>query len=339
MQVDTSHSTSAVQPATHREESSIAEQLNNRIVEVMKEIVADSDRRLKSYQSDLTVLSSGCWYGNEYYKILKEKNQSKRLKFFLEDGAFYHGWASKKHFVRQSNPSKPAGYVVNFLKLKDGVTPSEGLKAFRSELTLTACGEICQIAQYEGIKAVWGEKKFNAIFSAQSKTPFSILFDNPNNPLAKLFVVKKDVQVFKKGDLFHFQNTLYYPGKHVNGEAAGYNVICCDDTPGQERFTALGLDPNGSTIPEIKQKMKYEYNLEPIGCEIVTKEVGERILGTYTAREIAYIETLKDHQIDDLTFASTGGGVMIQKISLDVEKISLIAKLPLEEAVRTFNSW
>jgi hypothetical protein len=317
----------------------LVERFNNRVVEVIKEIVADNFRRMQPDIDSKDALNGGCFYGNEYYRILKNRGEVDRLNWFLNKGSFFHGYASPKHFTMLNDREKVTKITPNFFLIKKGVTPCEALDAIRKGISFIGCGEACQIAYYEGIKTLFGEEKFNALFSANSKSPFAIGLDSLRNPLNVLFTHTENPDVINKGEMAFYSNTPSYSLKHINGEAAAYCAMCCDATVGEETFTTLGLAPGGSTASEISQKLLDEYNAAPINNEIVTQEVGLRILNSFPAQALALSKLLADKKFDMESFSQSGGGKLLRKYVPDFQRIAQLEKLSLEKAVELFNSW
>jgi hypothetical protein len=333
----------AIQPNPHNvayeTHLPLRERFNNKVVSVAKEIVADTEKRMQNYLKNIKEVDGGCFYPNDYFNILKRSNQTDRLTFLVTKGSFFHGRAPASCFTMEKNPNSSSGFTSNFFVLKKGVTPSAGLKAIRDGLSLLGCGEICQIAYYEALKSELGEEKFDLLFAADSKTPLSIGFGSSRNPLLPLFLLKDVPQHFSKGEMVRFENTPYYPIKHINGEASGFNTICCDSTQGQERFTTMGLNSQGSTVQQVKQKLFDEYNDNPISREIMTKEVAKRLFATYSSDYLKASAALELKQMDYQEFSETKGGSIPLSLEMNFERITQLAAEPLESVSKLFNSW
>ncbi len=318
----------------------LKERFVNKVVEVVKRIVADNEMRTQNHPENFRLLKKGCFYPNDYFKILSQDPLRKDWSDFLVDqGSFFHGHASFSHFKLKQQAASSTGFQGNCFILKKGITASEGLQAIREGLSLIGCGETCQIAYYEALKCELGEAKFNAIFAADSETPLTISWDSYGNPLLPLLFATESPQRFDKGQIVYFNNTDYYPCKHVNGEASGFYTICCDPTPGQETFTTLGLSSKGSKPVEINQKMADEFNAKPIGTEFMTQEVAARQLKTFPLGKIAQIQQLKDYQIDCAEFSATRGGQMLFGFEPNLDRIAQLAAEPLGSVAKLFHSW
>ena len=75
------------------------------------------------------------------------------------------------------------------------------LKAIRAGISLIGCGEVCQIAQYATLEEVLGTSKFDALFAADSPTPF----DDRIQP-TKESDFQSEEEVFDGGKSFLFSN-------------------------------------------------------------------------------------------------------------------------------------
>lgn len=313
-----------------QKELNLGEGINNRVVEIIKEIVSDNEHRVNNCKENIQLLGEGCFYPNTYFRLLKDNHQQQRLDYFIKKGSFYYGYASLKHFTIVAH---------NHFILKNDVTPCDGLRAIRKGFTFIGCGEICQMAYYEAIKDAVGEAKFNALFSASSKTPLRFHWDSTQNPLFRLFKFRLDPNSFSKGELVSFANTQSYQKKHLIGDAQGYNAICCDPTPGQETFTTLGLASKGMTRLQISEKLLSDFNEQPKAIDTVTPELRDRLLKDLSPGIIEMTRQLKDAQMDKEEFLKTGGGAIAIGCALNVLRIDELARLSLKEAVQRFASW
>lgn len=321
----------------------VQEELITKAVEVIKEISADNVNRMENYPKDLSLLNSGIFYGNEYYKILKATNQIPRLNYFKNSGSFYHGYASTQHFFMVPDAKAPSKVIGSLQVLKKEVEASSALKALREKLSFLGCGECCQLAGLEAIKHIWGEKKFNVLFAADSPTPLKIKFDCMENAFLNLIVFEQDknisLETIFKGDIVFFKNTPLYSWKHVNGEAAGYVTICCDDTPGNKKFTTLGLKPEGMTYLEIKEQFLKELNDDPIGMEILSKEVTERLAAKITSESLEKIQSFANTKWTMEEFEKNQGGLIFSKLKFNIRRIAQIKNSSIEEARKLFSKW
>lgn len=316
----------------------ISEKLIYKAIEIVRAITKDNEMRMSGYKNNITLLTFGIFYGNEYYKALETKNLQNRLNIFVEKGSFYHGYASPEHFSMQKSAS-PTGILGNSFFLKKNVKPSVALEAMRQGISFIGCGEVCQIAYYEAIKQVLKTEKFNMLFSANSSTPLKIEFSAADNPINSLIKTVSSDEKLEKGQIVYIQNHPYYKAKHLNGEASGFTVICCDDTPGQETFTTIGLSSDGMKHEGVNQTLLKEFNNRPIGMKIVTDEVAKRILQTYTREQRSISEQCKEIQLTMDEFIGGEGGKIQARFKFNTDRIEQLANSSFEKARELFDSW
>ena len=316
----------------------VEKQLSSKAIETIKDIVADTSKRMQGHKANIQLLNSGIFYPNEYFKALKATNQTARLNFFLNKGSFYHGYLSPKHFEMVKNDSMPTGVQLYFFVLKKGVKPSEALAALRRGPSLIGCGETCEVAYFEAIKDVLGIEKFDLLFSAESSTPLRIDYNSPTNPLVSLIQQALSPKTLK-GRIVHIVNTPYYPIKHLNGEARGFNAIVCNETAKLETVTTIGLKPEGSTFAETNETLLQEFNDEPIGMAIVTQEVAQRIIASNPSEKIRLAEVSKNAKITMEEFKHQGGGEITFTIEFNAMRITDLANSSLKKARELFNQW
>jgi hypothetical protein len=320
----------------------VRERLTLKAVAIVGEIVRDSAQRTEGYGKNIKLLNAGVFYGNWYFKVLKATNQKARFDFFMKKGSFYHGYASPKHFNMTPNSNLPTGVVATRFVLKEGIKPSEALEAMRQGPSFIGCGEVCQIAYYEAIKDLLGTEKFDALFSAHSSTPLTIQIDSFNalgNPINRLVTTIRAPEKVVRGQIVFIQNTPYYRVKHMNGDVVGFVAICCDDTSGHERFTTLGLRPEGMTRSEVSQVLLKEFNEPPIGMAIVTEEVATRILRTLRPDQIAISKQYEGAQFSIEELIEQGGGQFLSALEFNVARVTELANRSLPEARALFDQW
>jgi hypothetical protein len=321
---------------------SLIQRLSEVAIRNMSEITADTWRRMEGYAKDSKLLDSGIFYANEYYFALKA-TASPRLEILKKKGNFYHGWCPTAYFspIKDKRPMPPTGLLPSVYKIAPGKLPSDALQAFRKGPTFTACGEVCQLAYYEAIKEVLGTEKFNKLFAADSPTPLIIGYNVQENPINLLINMKTiSLKNFTKGQIAYVQNVVIYGDKHLNGEASGFNLICLDDTPGKQKFLGFGLNPNGASVSEIREVLLREFNKSSIDFEIVTDEVGKKILFSVAQSCLERREKVKDSQLTLEEFIEAGGGELLDRVSIfDEKRISQLAKATNDMARKLFTQW
>lgn len=303
----------------------------------MGELVSNNWDHIHS--EEISDLGHGIFYPNSYFERLKAKGQTRRLEWLRERGHFYHGFAPKSHFTHLSSATSPTKKEFMGYQLKPGKLPSESLKALRTGLTLLGCGEACQLAQYEALNEILGDDKFNALFAADSSTPLSMGYNSPCNPLTCLMTIEDRPVVAKKlqpGMIVHIHNTIFYSSKHINGEAQGSNVIYIGDG----KFLGLGHNPQGITLQEIKRDLIREYNKpNDLDTAVVTEQVAQKILSSYTQEYLQFRQELKHHTIQSFEANDIGGTFAPRIVDLDYEKVHRLYTASIKEARQLFSTW
>ncbi len=229
----------------------IRKQLQKRVVETVKEIVAFSNEALAQNRAP----GKGIFYPTDYFDKLKATGNVKRLEFMKAKYHFVHGYLPPKLFEIMDNQTAPSG-KQRIYTLKEGVKPSEALRALKGEeLFILGCGEVCQIAQWDAICQLLGEEKFDTLFSRETKTPFKL---GNTSHLPSLLSLKEcqEESSIGLGDLVCFYSVTAYIEKHPLGLSRAFNTICIDDM----KFTSLGLPAEGLTAEEMVQKLLNDYN-------------------------------------------------------------------------------
>lgn len=322
-------------------EVEVSQRLQDVSAEQIKQIVSDNTTR-KNHKENIQLLAKGIFYPHEYYKALNEHESNERLTWFTNRDSFFHGYASPKHFEIVSDPSSPSGKKVACFVLKSGVLPSEALNAIKEGLTLLGCGETCQIAQYIAIKDVWGTSKFDALFASNTKTPL-IIGRADNNPISKLrnylMQLNPALSEIKKGDLVYIQNANSYSSKHLKGQSSGDNTLCIDDTIESQKFTTLGLSPNGNSHEEIQDYLISKYNVPCKDLEGLSEKTKKAYLEFIGGEAVAKSEKLKNTQITLEEFKEQNGGTVTIVCELDAKRITAIANSSLKQARKLFDSY
>jgi len=187
-------------------------------------IIHDSNRWRAEYKNNTKILDHGFWYPNEYLFALKEKGQHSRFEFLKNKSAAYHGFPPKSftHVADETGQfvtnKRPCAYVLN-----NGLA-SEAIKNIReSQFFFIDCQEAIQIAEYEALLEILGDKKFDALFSPNGKTPLSFDPHSNRTPL-KDFLAQKQRSA-DDGEEAMFLNIRAYTVKHPLGEAGGYHAL------------------------------------------------------------------------------------------------------------------
>jgi hypothetical protein len=327
------------------------ESLRDRLVEVVlkvtQEIAADNLKRLQGCAGDIKLLSEGVYYDITYYEALKKVKGSpscqKRLAWMRDNSVFFTGMAPKEFFSQIKNPKHPMGVNCGSFKINKGKLPSDALAAIRKGLTFMGCGEVCQIGYYEALLSIFGIEKFNALFAADSPTPLTIQHRSVHNPLFTLLtqkVLDPSFKDLKRGHLCHIEGAKNYPVKHLFGPGRSFNVFCLEalEIP---KFVGLGLNPQGATNLEIAEILFDEFNKNPVSItDMLTEEVANKILQSYTAENLENIRRFRDIKISHEIFRKTkGGGTYNLVFDFNIERISVLMKGSIESGCKLFVKW
>ncbi len=310
-----------------------------RVIEIVQSVATDTMHRMNGYKQDVKLLASGVFYGNEYYKALKQTNNPQRLKFLIDKGSFYHGYAPPKVFQMLPKADTPTGMLANCFVIKQGNTPSAALEALRKGITFTGCGETCQIGYWEGIKEVLGVEKFDLLFGPDSSTPLRMSFASIDNPINCLLFKSVPAQKFSRGQIYYISNSIQYTSKHINGESDAFISLCCDDTPGKEMFATLGLSPKGNTIDQVSEILRKEFNQPPFGMVAVTQEAAQKILSDWDPKDLKIVDQLKTLQVSEQRFKATGGGQVRSSYQINAERLAQLANASPAEARKLLDGW
>jgi hypothetical protein len=327
---------------------------------------------MAGYTEQRTLLDQGFFYGYEYMKALVALNQKPRCDWFLKKGSFYHGFTSSKCFEMTPSATSCSGIVASRFVLKRGATPCQALDSLNNAITFIGCGEIIQVSEWQALREVLGDDKFNLLFAADSRTPLIIHWDSNDNALVLCLTKNHPVSgEFHVGQAVHFANIKLYGFKHVNGEAGGYNALCIDATPRQERFVTLGLDATGMRQEQVRDVLYREFNAPPVGMSIVTPQLAARIRAASVPEVLEFGDTLKnfcltDDQMDALSQGSfpaslvpstrqmikdanctfeqakdflLGCGSVRQVSGLDMERIHILATTTTETGRALLDKW
>lgn len=319
-------------------ESEARTQLTSKAVEVMRSIVAANQENMANYKSNPKVLDAGIYYPNDYYKALKSLNQQKRIDFLIQNGSFWHGFASTSHFKMIPAPKGreyPTGFIGCCFVLKEGVLASDALASLRQKTTLIGCAEVCQIAYYEAIKHLFGDDKFNSLFAANSSTPFMI-GQSVKNPIAHLIRAIPAGSKIEFGQSVQFKNAPIYRLKHLNGGGFSFCTLCVDSTPGNEKFTTLGLDAMGLTHNQVNGKLAVLFNDSPVGLKTVTDEVASFVCN----EEILFMsKELEDKKFTEAQLKENKLGEIGTRAEIGADRIVKLANTSTEIARILLDGW
>ncbi len=165
--------------------------------------------------------------------------------------------------------------------------------------------------------------------------------ESPHHLLIKPQFVDSRYDI-RKGQIAYMHNTGYYPAKHINGEVAGFNLLCEEMNLKSEKFLGFGLPSSGRNIKQIDSLLLEEYNKEPWSMQMVTNKIATKIYQTHLSPSL-FMSTekrLAQHQMTESEFKETGGGnLRLGVVDFDVERIMLLAQSSEEEATQLMSKW
>lgn len=243
---------------------------------------------------------TGIWYPNRHFEAMKKllvmkdyaEEARKIYDYFLKNYAYTIGYVNPEYFdpIPETLPERKVTYMgglrsLHFLVRQD-VLPSVAIKAALIGPTLIDCGVACQIARYGALLDRLGERKFNIIFGSSSKgqrmnigylidddlqpmryfvefTFESILYGmvhNSNHGEKEVMVGKIGARNIKVGQLVQIRGVATHWLKHPWDENGSHNLICCQDTPGEQLFLGLGTKDEGAREVEIGEGFVKKYN-------------------------------------------------------------------------------
>ena len=218
----------------------------------------------KSYEQRKTktkcnMMGEGFYYNDDFIK-LNDKHSLVKMDLI-------NGIANNFYWDNAKNSTT--------FKLMKNIKPSVGLKSLINGPTIADCGNVLQVSLYIYIMQLFGEEKFDQVFS-KSIIQFiitSIIFDKFDpittndlmygNPLYFLFD-KVSYDDLDENDFVYIQGVEDYTKKHLSGNGPGWNLLCVrDEESGELKF--LGFGPNTFnngplTMNELREKLISYYN-------------------------------------------------------------------------------
>jgi hypothetical protein len=288
--------------------------VNQLMVQKFTEIVASYDQRKQA--TSVQDLATGPWYPNDYAQALRKHRQQGRLDWLKARDAFFHGFPPTG-FIAEPNPAFITKIGPCSYQIKPDCQPSQALVNIKTgQPSMIDCQGAVELAMYETLKEVFGEERFNEIFSAQGKTPLQLHPVIQKTHLYALGFVKEarlDVRAIAPnlGDNVYFSNIPLYTRKHRNAEAKGFHAVCISPSDvANKRYIAFGTAANGKTESEMHDMMIDEFNAKPINPSSIFRQQlatyfhiesvqVEREFAAVTGRDIA------DYTIDRAQFEYT----------------------------------
>ncbi len=248
------------------------EALCDLLIDKAKALFSNANLRKAAYKTDLKVLNNGFWYANEYFKFLSEKKQLKRLDALVKAGSFYHGRPPSGFTTVATTKDKSYTEVSLFhYVLMQGVSATDGLvNAKEGPVWFSDCQIVLEMAFYEVLLQVGGERRFNASFSAGGATPLTLCPNIGLTPLTRYLTQtihpekgKVGQRPILRGDASHFKNLPSYGIRHPQGESGGWHTLCLEALPVQI-VGGFGLPSRGVSENELIEHFVREFNETPI---------------------------------------------------------------------------
>ncbi len=289
--------------------------IRNLIVKKIMGIANDGAQRRLAYKTDLSVLDRGFWYPNDYFDCLQARNQKGRIEYLKANNSFFHG-IPPKGFSPVSDPASPSGIRASAYRLKDGVLPSEGIKAVRQTLCTIDCLEGVELAYYEALLEILGVARFNDFFRADGPNPLSFDPDLKRTPLIS-FMIIKDVsgslgklgdRPVDEGDSVHFRNAPLYHLRHPEEEWGGLHAICTQSNSRSgrdQKFTGFGTPAEGFTEDQIFDLFAHEFNKKPKPRSLRYSEQLTKALDAADARAPSPYQSLSKEECIEIALTHT----------------------------------
>lgn len=281
------------------------EAVNQLMIQKFTEIVASYDQRKQT--NSLQDLATGPWYANDYATALQKHHQGARLEWLKAKDKFFHGHPPQG-FIQQPNPATLTKIDPSSYQIKEDCLPSQAMENVKNgPFSFIDCGSSVELAMYETLKEVLGEARFNAIFSAQGKTPLKLHPHVLKTPLYALGFVKEamlDTHAISPhlGDNVYFSNIPLYMMKHPNGESKGFHAVCISPSDVvNKQYIAFGVPAGGKTEGEMNDFMVDEFNSRPIAPSLIFKKQLETYFQAEGQQERAQFAALTGRKIEDFT--------------------------------------
>lgn len=262
------NSIQASQPARDKTKlNDLKESLRESMVKWMQLITKSNQEAMEKYGTDATFLQKNMWYADDLIKACESRGQPAMAEWVREnDNRLPPKYFKKEHDLNS----------ISFI-VKTNTLASDALNETVKGLSIIDCRMACIISMYGALLDNLGMERFNLIFKDRLNIDYFQQMEKynqssqPLNFLIKLKSTQKTDSLktkigaenwpIKKGQLAVIDGVPDYTLKYPSGSHINYNVICCDDTSGQQKFTTLGLNPNGETEAEIRKRLLDNYNI------------------------------------------------------------------------------
>lgn len=307
----------------------IRDLLGQYTVEAMEAIDKENARRdqiLKNSKSTseerAAALGAGVWYAEDYLVFLKR--YPARLKWMLEKNILKDGYLPNKVW-------KSEGIYSFTWELQDDVSPSRAILDIveGKSLYILDCMTVFNIAQYTALIKLWGEEKFDRVFSGKEEftLPLRISSYVKCNPIY-LFLEGEQASNLSSvhiGDKMGITNHPAYQFKHPLGAAPSWNILCAELVP-EIKFVGFGFDGKRINEKELKLVLIDNYNVPPLQSQI------EKLKVEAERQQHGLFKPLFPDTIDLDGFERSGAGYDCKITRLSAERVKMILDMPLESA-------
>lgn len=279
----------------------------------------------KAHKEKRIVPDKGIHYPFPYMRILKERGKTKRLKFFVERMSVLQG------YLKGFKPVYQQG-AMGF-QLKKGSTPSQALDQAILGPSLLGCAEVCWLSQWQGLRKVLGDPKFDFLFASDSPTPLFI-GSQLKNPLTRIMQKEEfpKLENIRPGDMVNFGNVEAYRRYHPFGDGTTYNAIALRPT----LFTTLGLPAKGASLAEIESELLDSFNEAaiPMDATLLPDDSAERIGRPFLAQPDSSKPTLSKREFKEMK-----GGKLGLIFRLDPKKVQYLVEASNAFCRKSLDSW
>lgn len=214
----------------------------------------------------------------------------------------------------------------SYIVVKNGKA-ADALSAMKDKFSIIDCAMAGEIAYYETIMSLIGEKDFNMIFERDANRPFilscdmrslfelcSMTGEQENDNLTQ---IHPSLLTIKKGTVYFFMNHKEYINKHPYGVANGFNVMLVNKVDKCLYFTGFGFPGCGLSVHDIIQELIDLFN-RPAFDDFKDIEIGVKMKASGGEK----YKILKNKTITtDELYANKGGWDKEGGVYLDVNKI------------------
>lgn len=261
----------------------------------MKMITESNQEAREKYLKDHSYLQKNIWYAEDLLKACLDCKENPTADWIRKHHFQLIGRLPPKYFDKIKDEQSKVKFKPYYFIAKKTMLASDALHEAVKGLSIIDCGTACQIALYGALLDVLEKEKFNRVFSDCFGQLMNLEYqeDNELQPMRhftrfSLTVLEETIKKMAKqslgsvlekgiknledgmgemgkrpittGQIISIEGVKDYRKKYPYGVWGNFNVVCCDDTPGKQKFIGLGLNPEGETEAEICDKFLKNYN-------------------------------------------------------------------------------